>query len=47
LLGIGALFTLGRGGNAMKAVSTLVAVPIPEIDAAAPAETETATFSLG
>ena len=46
-VGIGALFAFGRGGHAMKPVSSPVAVPIPAIDTAAPAETETATFSLG
>ena len=47
LLGIGALFALTRGGHAVKPVTTLVAIPIPAIDSAAPVETQTATFGLG
>lgn len=47
LLGIGALFGLNKGGHAMTPASTTIEIPIPAVDAAAPSNTETATFSLG
>ena len=49
VLAVGAFFGLSKGGNAMTlAAATPVAeVAMPRIDTFAPAETETATFSLG
>ena len=49
LLGVGAFFGLSKGGDAMILATATPAtgVAIPQIDAAAPSETETATFSLG
>jgi len=49
LLGMGAMFGLTRGGNAMATatVTPAVEVIIPAIDAKSPRQTKTATFSLG
>ncbi|GEM_PF-4614998 len=49
LLGMGAIFGLTRGGNALAAatVTPTAEIRVPVIDARPPRQTKTATFSLG